>query len=281
MRSSSPLRYPGGKASLYPLFLSIVRANHLSERRYVEPYSGGCGLGLSLLTSGVMTRLHINDVDRSIWSFWNAVLNHTDDLIALIERTPVTVEEWRRQRVVQTNKEEAEAFELGFSTFFLNRTNRSGIIHSGGMIGGLKQNGAYKIDCRFNKIELIRRISRIAKYKGSISLSAIDGNQLVQEGCSRSVFYVDPPYYDKGSTLYMNAYHGSDHEQLAETLQNAHMPWILTYDDVQGIRNLYKQNACYDLEISYSVQKKRKGKELLIVREGLTVPANVLNRRAH
>lgn len=59
--------------------------------------------------------------------------------------------------------------ELGFAMFFLNRTNRSGILDAG-PIGGYDQSGTYKIDCRFNKEVLIKKISKIAECKNSVRI---------------------------------------------------------------------------------------------------------------
>jgi DNA adenine methylase len=272
-RSISPLRYPGGKACLYRTFVEILRTNNLSDRPYVEPYSGGCGLGLALLFNGFSARLHINDLDRSIWAFWQSALNRTDDLIELIEAVPVTIDEWHRQRDVQKRKHDADELELGFSTFFLNRTNRSGVIHSGGAIGGLDQRGAYKIDCRFNKANLIDRIRRIKKYSSRITLTNTDAEDLIINSSKRSVLYVDPPYFDKGDTLYVNHYKPLDHARVSKALRSINSPWILTYDDVDGVRILYRREQCYEIQIGYSAHIKRKGTELLFLSKGLAPPS--------
>jgi len=276
VRSISPLRYPGGKACLYNLFLSILRDNDLLQRLYIEPYSGGCGLGLTLLLNGHMSRLHINDVDRSIWAFWNLLLNNSASLVEKILSIPITIEEWQRQREVQQYKDTVDADTLGFSTFFLNRTNRSGVIHGGGVIGGLDQTGKYKIDCRFNRLELISRVERIVKYRGRIKLSNLDAEILIQESPAESVFYIDPPYFEKGSSLYMNAYNPNDHKRLAQTLNNELRPWILTYDDVCGIRDLYNGRLTHKIEVPYSVQTKRKGAELMIFQPALRAPKHLV-----
>lgn len=272
-RSISPLRYPGGKASLYPLFVSILRENDLLERRYIEPYSGGCGLGLSLLMNGLMSRLHINDIDRSIWAFWYLLINHTEELVRRIETCPLTIDEWHRQREIQKSKESACPIDLGFSTFYLNRTNRSGVIHSGGVIGGLEQKGSYKMDCRFHRNELARRAIRIGKYKGRIELTSCDAEKLLSDVHSKEdLIYADPPYFEKGNTLYLNSYKPADHARLASILKSHENPWVLTYDNVDGIRELYTGEKCYEISISYSAQNKRRGSELVILHPSLSAP---------
>jgi DNA adenine methylase len=275
-RSISPLRYPGGKASLYGFMCKFLDANGLYNREYVEPYAGGCGLGLRLLLAGKIERLHINDLDRSIWAFWYAAINHTDAFIERIRSIPLTVDEWRRARQVQSEKADTDAFNLGFSTFFLNRTSVSGVIHSGGVIGGLNQTGEYKIDCRFNREDLANRIRRIANYRRRIDLYNQDAeiflDNLADHETGKLVVYIDPPYFEKGQSLYHNAYSKSDHANLAKAFEKLNFPWLITYDDTQGIRNIYGDDRCSEIAINYSARIKRVGREVLIVKPGLVLP---------
>ena len=204
--ATSPLRYPGGKSCLFPLVSTILKANRLERKHYGEPFAGGCGLALSLLYEGHVSDIHINDVDPSIWAVWYSVLNHTDELTYMIAKTPITVDEWRQQREIHLAQNVNAPLALGFSTFFLNRTNRSGIIKAAGVIGGLKQTGPYKIDCRFNRDDLIRRVRRVAKYRSRIHLHRRDALAFIKDACDRlpatTFFCIDPPYFNKGSSLY-------------------------------------------------------------------------------
>ena len=275
-RTASPLRYPGGKACLYDLATKFLAENELSQRSYAEPYSGGCGLALSLLYSGHVTQVHLNDLDRSVWAFWTSAIHHTDDLVKRIEDTPVTMDVWERQRSIQAEKSTADVVDLGFSTFFLNRTNRSGIIHSGGVIGGKDQSGPWKMDCRFNRPDLIKRIRRVAQYSNRINLYNEDAEAfLARIGSSipaTTVLYIDPPYFEKGSQLYRNSYRKTDHERIAAQIGSISAPWFLTYDNVPEIADLYSRFASVELDIGYSVQTKRRGSELLVVSDPLRLP---------
>lgn len=275
-RSASPLRYPGGKACLYDLAIRFISINELRERQYIEPYSGGCGLALNLLFSGHVTKIHLNDLDRSVWAFWKSVLDHTEELLNLINNSPVDIVEWDRQRSVQFRKQEAGIVELGFSTFFLNRTNRSGIIHSGGVIGGRAQAGDWKLDCRYNRADLVKRIKRISQYKNRISVYNEDAetfmDRLGPDINSSAIMYIDPPYYDKGSQLYRNSYRPSDHQRIAHKVAQLENPWFMTYDNVAAIRELYERYRSIELDIGYSIQTKRRGSEILVVSDGMRLP---------
>lgn len=274
--TASPLRYPGGKSSLRPMVSEILRLNGLSQQAYAEPYAGGCGLALDLLFGGHVSEIHINDIDPSIWSFWHSVLCETDGLLDLIETTPVTVEEWHKQKAIQNSIQTASRLQLGFATFFLNRTNRSGIIKGAGMIGGFEQTGNYKIDCRFNKSNLTRRIRRISKYKELIHLSNLDALEFMSNANGTippdTFFCIDPPYFKKGSSLYTSFYSPSDHAGVAALVTRLDYPWIVTYDNVPEVRELYKQHHQYAFNINYSVQTKRVGNELLIASRQVVVP---------
>jgi DNA adenine methylase len=282
-RTNSPLRYPGGKSCLYDLLSHILRLNNLERGNYIEPYAGGCGLALSLLYGGHVADIHINDIDPTIWAFWHCVLNETDALAEKIAKTPVTVDEWRKQQKIIRKKDTTNFISLGFSTFFLNRTNRSGVIESGGVIGGLAQTGNYKIDCRYNKEDLIRRIRRIRKYKDRIHLTNMDAVNFIQYCKSvlpkSSFFCIDPPYYEKGSKLYTSFYKPDDHANLAELVVKLDAPWIVNYDDTPEIRHLYRQRRQHCFDINYSLQTKRIGTELLISSTGLKLPLILTERQ--
>jgi len=283
-RGTSPLRYPGGKTCLYPLVSEILQKNRIERRHYVEPFAGGCGLTLALLYGGHVSDIHINDFDASIWALWHSVLNHTDEFIYRVRETPITVNEWRAQREVHLQMDADDPLGLGFSTFFLNRTNRSGIIKAG-VIGGLDQTGPYKLDCRFNCDDLERRIRRVAKYKNRIHLVRRDALAFIQETSANlpasTFFCIDPPYFSKGQRLYTSYYDPEDHGVLAKSILEIENPWIVTYDNVPAIMRLYRDRRQYQFDITYSVETKRRGTELLIASKGLRLPPEIRGRQVN
>lgn len=264
-RSPSPLRYPGGKACIFDMTKDILVSHNLDGWQYAEPYAGGCGLALSLLFDGVVSQLHLNDIDPSIATFWENLIFHTDELADRVENVTFTIEEWRKQKQIQKEKLTANPIDLAFSTLYLNRTNRSGIIKAG-VIGGLAQTGNYKMDCRFNKADIISKIYAIAKRQSDIFIYNLDAIDFIHqlESQENLVLMIDPPYYNKGQTLYANFYRHDDHAKIADVLTNTTLPWILTYDNTPEIIELYQDFNQYSFNINYSVAKKRVGSELLI-----------------
>jgi len=283
LRTSSPLRYPGGKSCLYDLVASILRQNKLTRCPYVEPYAGGCGLALSLLYGGHVSDIYLNDLDPSIWSFWTSVLTETDALVHLIESTPITIAEWHRQKAIHQAGNASRPLELGFATFFLNRTNRSGVIKGAGVIGGLAQTGNYKLGCRFNREDLIRRIRRARKYKSRIHFSNLDAIPFMKKMSAKlpaeTFFCIDPPYFNKGASLYTNFYGPAQHQDVASSILDIKQPWIVTYDHDDHIQKLYSRRRQFIFNINYSVQTKRVGSELLIASSRLRLPQEITQRR--
>ena len=261
----SPLRYPGGKNCIFPFVSNLFYENNLIGVRYAEPYAGGAGLALRLLIEGYVDHIYINDLDKSIYAFWNNILNHTDEFCEWIRSVSISIANWNKYKEILRNGDTAESFELAKATFFLNRTNISGVI-KGGVIGGQSQRGKYKIDARFNKSDLILKIQKIASLKRNISISNLDGlsflNKINKQ--KKDVFiYLDPPYYQKGSELYMNFYAKSDHEKLSKYIHKMQKKWMISYDNHDFILNLYTNEKKVLYKLSQSASN-RVGDEVLI-----------------
>jgi len=262
----SPLRYPGGKASLAGLFADLIAELSIAQATYVEPYAGGVGAGIALLREGLIDKLVINDFDPAVHAFWHSVTARTDELISMIADVPLTIDEWHRQRTIYRAANAENLLELGFAFFYLNRTNRSGVL-TGGVIGGLTQQGNYKIDARFNRETLIRRIEAIGELSSRVTVMSRDGRSVIREYADRhDVFmYIDPPYVQAGSRLYLNAFEGRDHKALADVVgevKGAH--WLMTYDVDPLIERLYKEHFQSRYELYYSAKNYIKSDELMI-----------------
>ena len=271
----SPLRYPGGKRKLANYVKLVFQQNALCDGVYAEAYAGGAAVALSLLLGEYVGQIYINDIDRGIYSFWKCVLHDTDTLCEAISDTPVTIDEWYKQKRVQ-KQADPTSLQLALSTFFLNRTNRSGII-SGGIIGGKKQTGEWKIDARFNKTNLTKRIKKISRYRDRIHLYGVDAREFIQDVVSqlpkKSLTFFDPPYFIKGQQLlYTNFYSPEDHIGIAKSISSLSTPWILSYDDVNEIRRLYVDYQHVEYGLNYSAQNRYRGDEILFASNNISLP---------
>lgn len=272
---TTPLRYPGGKGKLTGYIREIITANELGGL-YAEPYAGGAGIALNLMLSGDVSRIAINDVSSSVYAFWHSVLNRTDELSRLIVDTPRTVEEWDRQKRIFARGDIGDNLELGFSLFFLNRTNRSGILNAG-IIGGRAQTGPWKIDARYNASDLVARVEAIGRERDRVDLTNLDAIAFLENGKrtwpTDALVYLDPPYYVKGRDLYYHFYDHADHEAVADAVVGLRgLQWIVSYDNVGPIRDIYSgfQRAIYN--IGYSARSARQGSEVMFFSDSLVVP---------
>ena len=264
-KSFSPLRYPGGKGQMYDTIVQILQDNHLENCNYIEPFAGGAGVALKLLSNGIVKSITLNDFDLSIYAFWYSILYDTERFIRKIITVEINMQEWKKQRIIQLEKENVPLFDLGFSTFFLNRTNRSGII-KGGVIGGKNQDSFYKMDCRFNKKRLIALIEKISTLKDKITIYNLDAEDfIIQVKQKNSFYFIDPPYFCKGKQLYTNFFKPEDHLSLFKTIQKnlKNRSWIVTYDKCDEIYQIYKKQKYRIMSLNYSAQNKKKAEEYM------------------
>lgn len=263
----SPLRYPGGKGLLLRFVREIVNRNAPVQATYVEPFAGGAAIALGLLRSGDVDRAVIGDVDPAISAFWTTALEHPEELAERIRQCPVTIETWHEQAHVLKHPDSSDTITLGFAAFFLNRTNRSGILRAR-PIGGLNQDGPYKIDCRFNKPNLIQRLERVAKLAGRMSVFGGDAIDLLGRLADRDAdglfLYADPPYLNKSSDLYIDAMTYEKHQELADTLESGFQRWIVSYDcDARIAQDLYPNSDILRFSLRHSAHRAHRGTELM------------------
>lgn len=274
-RYPSPLRYPGGKGKIANYIKLVILDNDLIGCDYVEPYAGGASLALSLLFEEYADHIHINDLNRSVFAFWDVALSDPDALCRRVANVRLDVTEWEKQRCIQRDPN-ADQVDLAFSTFFLNRTSRSGIV-GGGIIGGLDQSGPWKIDARFNREQLIRRIQRIGRFASRISVTRRDAADYLRHmlpDIENPFIYLDPPYYLKGARLYENFYSLSDHEEIASIVRELEVPWVVSYDAAAEVAGLYAGYPRISYSLFYSAATKNlRGTEFMFFSRGLVTPS--------
>lgn len=270
--SYSPLRYPGGKTSLFEYFARVIDKHNWKNVTYIEPFAGGAGAALSLLFLEKVENIVINDYDPAIHAFWNAAVNRTDELIDRIQNTPVTVDEWEKQKLVYKRADASDSLSLGFATFFLNRTNRSGILNAG-PIGGKSQTGQWKLDARYNRQAIIDKLKLLSLYRNRITVLNQDGVEVIKRYAKKdnNFFYIDPPYYVKGAELYLNSFKHDDHQKLADTLREfSTTKWLLSYDNDKNILDMYSDFNYEVFSLKYSAHHNTKsGSELMVFSDAI------------
>lgn len=273
----TPLRYPGGKQKLAPFLAELLQKNGLTGGHYAEAYAGGAGIALELLFAGQVSHIHLNDSWYPLYAFWYSALYKTEQLIDRISNTAITVEEWRRQKEVLARQWEFDRIDVAFSLLFLNRCNRSGIVHGAGVIGGLGQSGEWKIDARFPKAEIINRIVGLSQYRSSISLTNLDAEAFIRHHLpslpQKSLIYFDPPYFHKADGLYYDHYTANDHQRIAHAIQhNVNRPWVISYDFTREVAGFYKNRRKFVYSLQYSAHSAYEGAELFVFSDDVDVP---------
>lgn len=276
-RLYSPLRYPGGKAPFAPFIAKVMQMNGVEGGHYMEPYAGGAGVALELLFHDHARHIHINDADPAVYAFWVAVTKHSNQLLQMLDDTPITMDQWFKWKAVLRGDVKASMVERGFATLFMNRTNRSGILKAG-VIGGREQNGEYKLDARFKKDQMSARIEAIAARAKDITVYNEDSLELLGRSRAflpkKSLIYLDPPYYVKGKGLYRNYYKHDDHVRIAKLLQQKtfRWPWVVSYDNADEICAMYKMSQVLSYGLNYTAQRRYVGSEVMFFSQGLVVP---------
>ena len=257
----SPLRYPGGKGSLGPWLGQVLEFNNITQGCYVEPFAGGAGAALYLLLSEQVDHIVLNDADPAIHALWHSIIFETSEFLKKMRSTEVTIPSWNIQKNIIQNPKQYSSLDLGFAAFFLNRTNVSGII-KGGVIGGKNQQGKYKIDARFNKTTLEKRIVKISQHRSQITLFNLDTLDLLKNHVqilpNNTILYLDPPYYVKGSQLYRNFYKHQDHVNLSQQILQLEIPWLVSYDNCSQIKEIYKNCPNEEFSLRYSASQNKR-----------------------
>lgn len=262
-RIASPLRYPGGKSVLSGYMASLLE-RHGACDTYVEPYAGGSGVALWLLERSLVSDVVINDLDGNVHAFWDAAVNHSSEFLRLFDDVEPTMDQWHHWRDVLRNP--STELERGFAFFFLNRTNRSGVV-DGGVIGGLEQRGRYRVDARYNKKALRDKLVFLRDHQDSIHVTNDDGISIIERYARRrgTFIYADPPYVMKGGSLYLNSFDSSQHIRLSTTLRSFPQGmWLLTYDDAPLVMDLYGDLPGGLFSLRYSAARHCRAEEVMV-----------------
>ncbi|MQA82636.1 MAG: DNA adenine methylase [Streptosporangiales bacterium] len=276
MRYLSPLRYPGGKGRLAPFVADLIRSQSRRPAEYAEPFAGGAGAALRLLVDEHVRRVHINDLNPGIAAFWRCVFFDTELFAKWIECKEVTLDAWHEHRATYESPHGKSDIEIGFAAFFLNRCNRSGILNAR-PIGGLEQEGRWKIDARFNRENLAHRVRSLGQYHRRVRVTQLDARDFLDSldaSIEEVLVYVDPPYLVQGDALYMDSLSEEDHAALASQLRRSNLQWFLTYDAHERVTSeLYSGLRTVQFNIAHTAQVQHVGSEYAVFGDSLTIPA--------
>jgi DNA adenine methylase len=270
----SPLRYPGSKRRLAGYIKQTLTLNGCSPALFVEPFAGGASVALQLLNDNKVERIGLIDLDPLIAAFWETVFFDADWLVNQIETIEVTLEQWHKFKAAVQKQRRDRAL----ACLFLNRTSFSGILARAGPIGGYQQKSQYKIDCRFPRETLVKRIRQAEALKDRVAfvwnLHWKKGISLIRQMQQRGtlpktniLFYFDPPFFEKAEQLYTYYFDEAGHRKLRDAVVKTDDPWILSYDSAERVKELYAdaKSGLIELLYSTSVSSKRCASQEVVI----------------
>lgn len=287
-RYLSPLRYPGGKATIAQHLGDVYLAQdgHMPIEIWIEPFAGGAGAALDLLTRDVVDEAWLIDAHPALAAFWGTVIDDGERLAAVVAATVPTMQLWEQSREV-LEAGDVGTFDLAYAAFVINRCSRSGIVAPrSGPMGGRHQTGRYTIASRFNGPPLADRILHVHSLRSRLRVHHGDGigyiEQLNDSGIvDEVVLFVDPPYIREGNRLYANGLDPAAHQRLSAALHATEARWLLTYDnhcDVQDV--LYPDHRVVPFNIRNTANRARLATELAVLSNNLQVDESVFGLSA-
>ena len=133
------------------------------------------------------------------------------------------------------------------------------------------------IDARFNRADLVRRIERFGRHRSRIAVHGLDGAMFLETVApnlsARSLVYLDPPYFVKGTQrLYKNYYSAKDHTAIAKRVADLQSSWIVSYDNAEEIAAIYRGFHSLQYGVQYSASARYVGNEIMFFSPGFVVP---------
>ena len=258
--NKSPIRYPGGKTRACKILDKVINDyfDISMIKTIISPFFGG-GSFEFYMQNKYGVKLIVNDKFTPLYNFWQQVKIDKNKLCEELRKiATVSKEDFINYRTTIMNMND-NILEQAIQYFIINRCSFNGSTLSGGFSeeASKKRYTPSSID----KIELLN-FDNIDIYNKDFYDFINDNDD------DKRIIFIDPPYYlEKKSKLYGN--NGDMHEdfnhQLLFELITQKRNWILTYNNCDYIRNLYKDYIIIDTNWTYSMNKTKKSSEIIII----------------
>ena len=265
----SPLRYPGGKSRAISFLKDFIPRDFIEYR---EPFFGGGSVGIYLTQQALRSqtsqkKFFANDLNYELFCFWEILKTQNKALINAIHNTKEQFKDGRElyENILHRRNENLSPMQRAIDFFILNRITFSGVVDSGGY-----SQKAFEARFTQSSIERLKNMDTILQH---FIFSCEDYESLLQKEGEGVFIFLDPPYFSASkSKLYgkKGILHSAfNHQRLCEKLKNTKHQFLLTYDDSEFIRELYKDFYLQEWSLQYGMnnfkqERASKGKELLI-----------------
>jgi DNA adenine methylase len=265
--NKSPLRYPGGKTRACKILDKIVN-DYFDIKQFnilLSPFIGG-GSFEFYMQNKYNLKIIANDKFTPLYNFWNKCKFNNNELCdKLYKINEISKEQFNEYRTMIMN--ETNDLLQAYYYFIINRCSFSGATLSGGFSkeASLKRFTKSSID-RIKQLNLSYFDFYNKDFEEFINANVTNTPNTLTT--PNTLIFLDPPYYlEENSKLY--GCNGDMHEtfthnklyEIISTKKN----WIMTYNNCDYIRTLYKDFIILDAEWSYGMNKSKQSSEIIIL----------------
>ena len=254
-KNKSPLRYPGGKTRAITILDQYLTTHYPHKKSLLSPFFGGGSFELHLTTKGYQIRA--NDLFKPLYTFWKTLQDTPEDIKDAVESVmPITKEYFQELRTtIQTM---TDPLEIAAAYYIINRCSFSGATFCGGFSKEASTG-------RLNESSLKTLLNTNLE---NVTFSNLDCKEflLANPDTTDTVVYADPPYYIS-SYIYGkdgDMHEGFDHTGFAAAIKQRR-DWIISYNDCEYIRNLYKDCHIEKVTWSYGMDNGKKGSSEIVI----------------
>ena len=251
----SPLRYPGGKTRACNILDEIINEKGFDKSVVISPFFGGGSFEFFLRTK-YDSKLIVNDKFKPLISFWKSVQTRKVELCSELRKLLNVVSKSIFSTMRDTIMEDTDDFIQGYKYFVINRCSFSGATLS----GGFSTESSKK---RFTESSI--------KRTEDLNLNDVEFHNLDFETFlkgKKGLIFLDPPYYlNENSKLYGkngDMHENFNHKKLFQVL-NKRKNWIMTYNNCDYIRDLYKNYEIREVKWSYGMNASKESSEIVII----------------
>ncbi len=266
----SPYRYPGGKSKLINQISSLAPSS--SYKEYREPFLGGGSylLYVSQLASHKNIIKKASDKFFVLYNCWQHIQCCPDELVNEINNQKLLNKTGPKLYIesAKTLRDDSKnLLERAAAYFIQNRITFSGL----GLSGGYSQ-ASYDGRFKDNHIENIKSVSKILS---TCQIRSSSYEDLLFEDGEDVFIFLDPPYQIVSDNLYGNkgsTHKDFDHVKFAEDCKLSKHKLLITYNDNEKIRELFKEEFGFkinEVSVGYSMgEGKNKKKIELFITKG-------------
>ncbi|MFW6311937.1 MAG: DNA adenine methylase [Nanoarchaeota archaeon] len=255
------LRYPGGKSRYIKRYIIDFIPDEFN--RFIEPFAGGASVSIFFKKLFSNNTFWINDIDYNLYCFWMSLRDNTEDLYNKVKFYKDTYHNGNRKELFKKLKSEINNYDniidIAVAYYVLNKTSFSGLTQQGNFTPL-----AWDSNFSYNNIEKLRKGN---EYLKDIYITNKDYSSILEDVYDGDFIFLDPPYdidkflYGNNGENHRNFDHYKFNRLIKKTNKEKDFKFLITYNDNEVLRDMYKEFYIYDREFNYVMNfgKEKKG----------------------